>query len=40
MRLIRTYLDRLDYVREGALNRLQMEMSVILPEQGKLQDKN
>lgn len=34
LRLIRTYLDRLDYVREGALNRLQIEMSVIVPEQG------
>lgn len=34
LRLIRTYLDRLDYQRDGALNRLQIEMNVNAPAKG------
>ncbi|MES1990771.1 MAG: ATP-binding protein [Pseudomonadota bacterium] len=34
LRLIRTYLDRLDYQRDGALNRLHIQMNVTATDTG------
>lgn len=36
LRLIRTYMDRLDYQRDGALNRLRLQMNVNAAEQGPI----
>lgn len=34
LKLVRTYMDRLDYERDGALNRLRLQMNMNAAEQG------